>query len=105
MAACTKSEPTKYRNLQRTVDASNTDTLVYVVMETLDSDNGAEVIEFPQHVRYAEFERETGTGKITYYYLSEENYVGEDLVKFKIISDPGPEPAEVTYIHLKINVK
>ncbi len=103
--ACSKSDETKFQNIQRSVDAINTDTLVYEVMETSANGSIAGLAEFPQHASYSKLTRESGSGRVVYSYLAEPNYIGEDFVKIRISSDGTQTPAEVSYVYLTITVK
>jgi|GEM_PF-2176501 len=105
LGSCSKKESTKYQNLQRTVEANNTDTLKFVVNEGSSSLSVTAIVEMPQHALSTKLERESGSGKVSFYYLAQPNYVGEDFVKFKLATDGSSEPAEISYIHLTINVK
>lgn len=103
--ACTKKDGTKYLNVQRSVETTNTDTLIYEVMESTSNESVAELAELPQHARYSKLERKSGSGRLIYHYLAASNYTGEDFVKFRISSDGTQTPAEVSYVHLTITVK
>jgi len=103
--ACSKKNETKYLNVQRSAETINTDTLVYEVMETTTEESVSELAECPQHALYSKMMRAGGSGRLTYHYLSDPNYIGEDFVKIRMSSDGTQTPAEVSYVHLTITVR
>lgn len=103
--ACSKKNETKYLNIQRSVEATNTDTLVYEVQPTSANGSVVELAEFPQHAEYSKVLRLSSSGRIVYSYLAKPDYTGEDFVKIRVSSDGTQTPAEISYLHLTIKVK